>query len=360
MPNRRYHIHVICADNDQLLALDSLAIFFQARAFLTYDVSSKLPKASLYGRQCIDSCDYALMLIGNSYGAVQKSGVSQMHLSYLNAKAKLKPLIILIKNHQDGNISRQLQEFIKLVMRQGNQIYYYDKEEDIDQLLVQAYYNTLSSHKVEGGWARGGEEMIEFSRLTLSERFADLLSMNKKLNKDNVPKSDSVDESSAKDLTLKSSSVEEGLIKTEDADVPILADADSVAKPIALLESFPIRYSAQAYEGGNLTDVIRTMTLTWREVLVILMRIPTTFSSYGLQNVINRLIASKAERDIKKDMPNVHAVSRCQIFQDDLNQMQRQLVDANWIQITTYGTRVTQELWKLTSYAKNLLRNEDL
>lgn len=329
MPNRRYHIHVICADNDQLLALDRLAIFFQTRAFLTYDVSSKLPKASLYGRQCIDSCDYALMLIGDSYGTVQKTGVSQMHLSYLNAKAKIKPLIILIKNHhQDASISRQLQEFIKVVIRQDNQLYYYDTEEDIEQLIVQAYYNTLSNHKITGGWARGDEELIEFSKQTVAERFADLLSNNKVIKNDDF--------------------VDDELM------------VDSVSSPIALQEAFKVHYSAQAYEGGNLTDVTRVMVLTWREVLIFLMKIPTTFSSYGLQNVINRLIASKAERDIKQDMPNVHAVSRCQIFQDDLNKLQRQLVGANWIQLTTYGNRVSQELWKLTFYAKNLLNSEDL
>nr|WP_238060342.1 hypothetical protein [Psychrobacter sp. Ps5] len=90
-------------------------------------------------------------------------------------------------------------------------------------------------------------------------------------------------------------------------------------------------------------------------MLIALIKIPATFSSYGLQSAINRLIAVKAETDIKKDMPNVHAVARCQISQDDLNQLQRQLVAANWIQLTTYGTRVSQELWKLTFYAKGLL-----
>lgn len=337
MPNRRYHIHVIRADKDQLLALDRLAIFFQARAFLTYDVSSELPKASLYGRQCIDSCDYALMLVGDSYGTVQKTGVSQMHLSYLNAKAKTKPLIILIKKHQpDANISRQLQEFIKLVVRQDNQLYYYDTEEDIDQLIVQAYYNTLSNHKVDGGWARGTEELIEFSKQTVSERFSDLLSPNKAIKKDESIEADA------------------------EADVAVEFVTDSSAiRPIALQESFDVYYSAQAYEGGNLTDVARIMTLTWQEILVVLMNIPTTFSSYGLQNFINRLIAAKAEQEIKQDMPNVHAVSRCQISQDDFNKIQRQLVGANWIQLTTYGNRVSQELWKLTFHAKNLLNSEE-
>ena len=121
MSNRRYHIHVICADNDQLLVLDSVAMFFQGRAFLTYDVSSKLPKAALYGRQCIDACDYALMIIGDSYGTAQNTGVSQMHLSYLNAKANLKPLLILVKSHHNEvNISRQLQEFTNMVTKKAD------------------------------------------------------------------------------------------------------------------------------------------------------------------------------------------------------------------------------------------------
>lgn len=331
MPNCRYHIHIICADNDQLLVLDNLAIFFQARAFLTYDVSSELPNASLYGRQCIDSCDYALMIIGDNYGTVQKTGVSQMHLSYLNAKAKLKPLVVLIKNRrQDADTNRQLQEFIKSVIRQDNQLYYYDTEDDIEQLLVQAYYNISNDHKVIGGWIRASEEMIKFSKQTVAERFADLLSNNKIIEKD--------------------------------SDAATSFVADSVSSTIVLSETFDIQYSAQAYEGGNLTDVTRVMTLTWQEILVVLMRIPTTFSSYGLQNIINRLIAVKAEQDIKQDMPNVHAVSRCQIFQDDLNKLQRHLVAAKWIQLTTYGTygtRMSQELWKLTLYARSLLDSED-
>lgn len=330
VPNRRYHIHVICADNDQLLVLDSLAIFFQARAFLTYDVSSQLPKASLYGRQCIDACDYALMIVGDSYGAVQKNGVSQMHLSYLNAKAKLKPLLILVKSHHkeavtNPNISRQLQEFVKSVTRQDNRIYYYDSEGDIEALLIQAYYNMLATHVVAGGWLRASEEMLKYSKQTTTERFADLLPSD----------------------------------KTPKKETPIVEDSvvDIVSQPIVLTETFDIQYKAHAYEGGNLTDVSRSMTLMWQEVLAALMKTPATFTSYGLQNAINRLIASKAEHDIKQDMPNVHAVSRCQISQDDLNCLQRHLVSANWIQMATYGTRATQELWKLTFHAKKLFKD---
>ena len=326
MPNRRYHIHIICADNDQLLVLDSLAIFFQARAFLTYDVSSKLSKASFYGRQCIDSCDYAVMIVGDSYGTVQKNGVSQMHLSYLNAKAKLKPLIVLVKNHSpDAVISRQLQEFIKLVTKQDNQLHYYDTEEDIEPLLVQAHYNAVANNKMIGGWVRANDEESTTSKKVVYEKTVDVLPSTTEVEKNSPDEEDFI--------------------------------SDKVSEPIELTEFFEIQYSAQAYEGGNLTDVTRSLTLSWHEILMTLMRIPSTFSSYGLQNAINRLITAKAEVDIKKEMPNVHAVSRCQISQADINNLQRKLVGANWIQLMTYGTRVSQELWKLTFYAKNLLQN---
>ena len=330
MPNRRYHIHVICADNDQLLVLDSVAMFFQARAFLTYDVSSKLPKASLYGRQCIDACDYALMIIGDSYGTAQNTGVSQMHLSYLNAKAKLKPLLILVKtHHNEVNISRQLQEFTNMVTKKADKIYYYETENDIEQLLIQAYYKMVANHEVGDGWVRVSDELMKANKSALTEEVSASFSTNR------LPK-----HAQEHPVTLNH-----------------LA-ADSVSKPIMLTETFEVQYKAQAYEGGNLSDVTRPMILSWQEVLVTLMKIPATFSSYGLQSAINRLIATRAEADIKKDMPNVHAVARCQISQDDLNQLQRQLVAANWIQLTTYGTRVTQELWKLTYHAKSLLADK--
>lgn len=296
MPNRRYHIHVICADNDQLLVLDSVAMFFQARAFLTYDVSSKLPKASLYGRQCIDACDYALMIIGDSYGTAQNTGVSQMHLSYLNAKAKLKPLLILVKSHHNEvDISRQLQEFTNMVTKKADKIYYYENENDIEQLLIQAYYKMVANHGVEDGWVRVSDELMKANKSALTEEMSASFSTNR------------------------------GSKQAQEHPVIINhLTADSVSKPIILTETFEVQYKAQAYEGGNLTDVTRPMILSWQEVLVTLMKIPATFSSYGLQSAINRLIATRAEADIKKDMPNVHAVARCQISQDDLNQLQRQ------------------------------------
>ncbi len=335
MPNRRYHIHVVCADNDQTLVLDRVAIFFQMRAFLTYDVCSKLPQATLYGRQCIEACDYVLMIVGDSYGTTQSTGVSQMHLSYLNAKAKLKPLLILVKNqHENADVSRHMQDFRRMVEQQAKQIYYYDTNTYIEKLLTEAYDDMLSSYGSKEGWVRADKEIVKSNKQAVSAPYSRFLSAKAFIKQDGVKQDSSV---------------------VKDTD-----NCDILNSPINLTDTLEVQYSAQAYEGGNLTDVTRLMTLSWQEVLHSLTKIPATFSSYGLQSCINRLIAPKADYDIKEHMPNVHAVSRCQIAQSDLNNLQRLLVAANWIQLTTYSVQVSPELWMLTFYAKSLFDDSQL
>ena len=327
MSNNRYHIHIVCADNDQLLFLNSVAIAFQARAFLTYDVSSKLPKASLYGRQCIDACDYALVLIGESYGTTQLSGVSQMHLSFLSAKAKMKPLLILIKAHDEGTtISRQLQEFTRTVENQAEHIHYYDSNTDIDQLLTLAHEDMIKRYEISEKWSKCDSQSNSFS-------------------KKETP-------------TFSTSARSVKPVKAADSTLNIIPINESVIQPIDIAGTLNVSYSAQAYEGGNLTDVTRLTTLSWLEILNALITMPATFSSYSLQSCFNRIIAAKAESEIKKDMPNVHAVSRCQITQKDLDTLQRQLIAANWIELTTFGARATQELWKITFYAKSVFKEQ--
>lgn len=323
MSNRRHHLHVICAANDQSLVLDSVAIFFQVRAFLTYDVSGELPQAALYGRQCIDDCDYTLLIIGDSYGATQNTGVSQMHLSYLSAKAKLKPMLIFIKSHRENaELSPQLKDFIRLVERQNIGIHYYVNNMDIDQLLSLAYEDMIARYPALS-WIR--EHAVD----TTVSRSSHLLS---------YPPNSSVPSN----------------ISHEPSE---LEGVDSLTKSLKLTDTFEFSYSAQAYEGGNLTDVSSSLSFTWQEILQALMQTSLAFTSYGLQSSINRLISAKAEQDIKKQMPNVHAVARCQISKDDLLKLQRLLVTANWIQLTAVGSRAAQELWKLTFYAKKIYQD---
>ena len=312
MSNRRYHIHVICVAHEQPLVLERVAIFFQARAFLTYDISSRLPQAALYSRQCIDACDYTLVIVGTSYGFAHQSAASQMHLSYLNAKAKLKPMLIFVKAHDDSiDVSRQLQDFTRLLEQQTCDIHYYDDHTNIDQLLSYAYEDMIVRNAASG-WVYNTSTDKTMQNLNTTA--------NASSNK-HTEKSDSF---------------------------------DSVTKELKLTDTFEIQYSAQAYEGGNVTDVTMRTLVTWQQILQTIVKIPASFSTFILQIHINRLIIPIAEGDIKQLMPNVHVVSRCQINQSDLLKLQRLLVAANWIELTATGAREKKELWKLTFYAHHL------
>ncbi len=339
LQSRRYHVHIICVAHEQALVLDALAVFFQPRAFLTYDISPKLPQASLYGRQCIDSCDQTVVIIGNSYGVTQNLGVSQMHLSYLSAKAKLKPMLVFIKKQsEEDNINRHLQDFTRLVQEQSENVYHYDETTNIDQLLTSAYHLLLAKHQALPSWTKSDESIKETSETT-------------QLTQD----SQSVKTGTTADITQPPYHNKMVMEPLDNRGI-----TDNVTQSIDLSESFTIKYSAQAYEAGNLTDIVMTMNLTWQQVLRTLARLPGTFSNYGLQGCLNRLIAAQTEQDIKQKMPNVHAVSRYQIAQDDLNKLQRALIAANWIQLTTSGVKTSQELWKLTFYAKKLFEENQL
>ncbi|TXD96078.1 DUF4062 domain-containing protein [Psychrobacter frigidicola] len=326
MSNRRYHIHVICAANEQPLVLDRVAIFFQTRAFLTYDVSSALPRAALYGRQCIEESDYTVVVIGDSYGATHNTGVSQMHLSYFSAKAKLKPMLILIKTQQENTeVSPQLKEFIRLVKRQNIGIYEYTSTTDIDRLLIHAYEDMIERYPALS-WVRENTVNASPSRANAT-----------------LPTPPHTSSSS----TIPS-------IKQVDSQPAVSEAFDSLNQSLNLTDTFEFQYGAQAYEGGNLTDVTMSLSCTWQEILSTLVKIPSAFSSYGLQSAINRLVTTRAEYGIKALMPKVHAVSRCQIIQNDLSKLQRLLIAANWIQLTNSSSRTSQELWKLTFYAKKI------
>ena len=363
MSNRRYHIHVICTAHDQPQVLDSLAIFFQKSAFLTYDIVSQLSKASTYSRQNIDSCDYIVLVIGDNYGASSSVFVSQMHLSYLSAKAKLKPMFALIKTHnEEVKLSWQLLDFTHLVERQTNHIYYYNDDTDIEQLLSYANSEMLQRNDISASWLHQSQSTPSESQK--NKATAPILNKKNDLSSSTLKGQRPQVDDSLKHVKLSSKPVtavadKANTTNSNELDISLESskadiDTDILSTPIQLTDTIELSYSAQAYEGGNLSDLTMSTTLTWQQVLTALAEVAGAFSNYGLQRCFNRLIADNVEAEIKSLMPNVHAISRCRIAEEDLVRLQRLLVAANWIQIVTSATRSSQELWKLTFYAKNL------
>ena len=362
MLNQRYHIHIICTAHDQPLILDRLAVFFRDNAFLTYDVSSTISGSALYSRQKIEDCDYVIVIVGDNYGTSRKTIVSQMHLSYLGAKAKLKPMMCLLKTYsEEVQLSWQLIEFIRLIEQHSNHIYYYDNDSNFEQLISYAHNEMVNRHGIKTRW-RHQEDNFEnpnsdarYSENEKSTFLSEDVLTSYSLLKNNLAYTKSFDEKSKKgrEQGVINPATMNPLIENDAIETHISA-TDKITMPISLTQNVVVHYTAQAYEKGNLTDISMSTTITWQQILIALAQLTKPFSNYGLRNRLNRLIADNAEIEIKAHMPNVHAVSRCKIYENDLNQLQQLLVAANWIEIATFTTRNTQQLWNLTFYAKSL------
>lgn len=347
MPNRRYHIHVICANDDQLSSLDELALYFERHAFLTYDVALGDVQASNYSRRRIDECDYVLLLIGDSYGKPNSTGVSQMHLSYINAKTKNKPMLILRKIRSGrathGGLSRQLTDLIRLIEQQNSgQVLYYDDKTDLEQLLETPYLQMLSEHPAKG-WIRT-DNVIEETLLT---------TFNAVKNNDDIPSRSSIFDAIASNSAKPIDATDTGMVDngtTQSEDINVMSDI-----AIDLSDEIMLNFSTHAYEGGNLSEVSFLAVVTWRDIVASLSRLQTQFTSVGIQRCVNDLVHEQALDLVQDVRPNAHAVSRTQVVMVEQEWVKSQLLAAGWIAVSHIGRRGNRNFYHITDKAKAAL-----
>lgn len=420
MPNRRYHIHVACTADISPKLMDSLTLFFERIAFLTRDLFTNQDHTAAYSRRCIDRCDYVLLLVTDSYGERNNTGVSQLHLSYVYAKTKNKPMMALIKSHSaTEQLPRQLRDFIELVEQHIPHSHFFDDQSDVDELLGTAF-NALTDHYPGIGWMRAkdaietaltqtvgkhylGNESGDSLRAAVS-RASDLndfqllkstgsthgspsqalwqegkLESNRLIEvKDKWDNQLSDTWDSGSSLAQPTSNFESLLQDAKEqvraakaaqsaniSNTAIRSSANSPTSvsskaanvsdmPISAQETVVLRYSAHAYEKGNLSEVSMRTPVTWLSILQSLVDIPTPFSSYGLKRSLNALVSKTAESDIKDLMPKVHAVSRCEVVTADINIVLQSLQQAGLIE-SIHQSQQRRELWQLTSRSKQML-----
>lgn len=331
MPNRTYHIHVICDLTWQQPLADELAVFFENKAFLTYDLCGSHAQAASYSRRCIDACDYVLVILIDSYGTLNNTGVSQLHLSYLNARTRKKPMLILLKSHRDtSKLDRAFSDLLRLVEQQQHpHTHYYDYDTDLAQLLGYAYDKLLENY-VGIGWIRA-KNAIKTAITNAA-------------------------------LAQTKSSAEQGMLavtaaqaKTVTRIPPVTEKSVSVGDDgVAATDQIQVQYTAHAYEHGNLTEVSLMTELSWQHILHSLNATMPTFSLHGLQRCLNDLVGIGVTQRVKQTMPEVHAVSRCQVANIDVQRIQSQLLASQWIQTDSNSSRPNRVVWKITDQGKRI------
>lgn len=308
MPNHRHHIHLICDSQDESLypLLDALAIHFERHAHLTKDLFLVGSESANYSWRCIHDCDCVFMLIGQSYGELNNTGVSQLHISYLNAKTKNKPIIALITGDQDR--PRQLTDLIQVVKEQVSHIFYVNDSTKYQQLLADIYdvvENTVSPTP-------------KASKNTLNTLLSELPNSPASL-----PKLD-----------------------------PTLGNTSTKTAP-SLQDEVLLNCNAHAFRGGTLIEVGFMATTTWRAILSSLDK-SLAFNSQGLWRLLNTLITPQAMPAVQRSHPMVHAISRCQVTKADIVWVQDELQSSGWI-IPSPMPTAGKPTWRISETAKKAL-----
>ncbi len=355
MPEKRYHIHLICSPDDQVGMLDGLSIFMEKRAFLTRDLMQGDNESAGYSRRCIDACDYLIMLIGDSYGKLNNTGVSQLHLSYIYAKTKAKPILILLKLHYDNTrLSRQLIDFIRMVEQQNSgSIYYYDEDVCVQEFLDPVYRKFVKKHK-SAGWQKVQSRQ---------DKSKSVSTMPAKITADKIQPMDIAQGSASAKLNsvLNSMAVNKEDKKSLTTDTVLVDDSTSLDVEII------VNFTTHAYEDGNLSDINLLASLTWRQILQIIGNKSAPIPFLSFQRMLNELLQGMALQLAQQDFSSkIHAVSRTQVDTQDIQWIVSQMIGFGWISrlgadgdskgaVSTSSRRTTQDMLQLTELGKQKL-----
>ncbi|MFW2177747.1 MULTISPECIES: DUF4062 domain-containing protein [unclassified Moraxella] len=318
---QRYHIHVCLVRNEHPEFENALQLALSDGYFLTWDLIAHPSQFMDYTRQQIDQCDYLLFVLGNGYGHLSPSGVSLLHLSYIYAVTKKKPLLALIKTQTPQvEFSRQRIDLASLIDKdQGNRaMYFLRTQQAIDELKLAL--NDLINTESTQGWVRG----------TIAQPFSRNILQPKP----------------ATTTTLRGNLLSSVPNPSKNFDPP------PNFENMTLDDSFLVNFSAHAYQAGNLQEVMATHSFTWREVIDQLRLLTPNFSSDSLLRRLNESLKPVALMEASKVVPNLHAVSRHQINNVDFQWLKQQLVDNQWL-LPAKDERIGREFWRLNTNLTN-------
>ena len=331
MSQLRYHAHLACIASDPLLQAiqDDIAIFAENRLALTTDLRIACSRSANYSWRCISACDIVILLIGSSYGQPNPAGVSQLHLSYSNARATKKPLVILAHYDVKESQDRHLLDFMRMLESQASEnIHYFDESKNIF-FILEATVGKFIEQKDNERFVVDNQVQITQST-TLSDK-----------------------------PTITAHTKTEHLNEIRTHKFAHHDEAGGSLKPALAMDSeFFVDCTAHAFEGGALNDVTFSFEMTWRQIITALMNVASPFSNQAFARCLNEQIdKQKVNTFIKAKCPNVHAVSRYQVVKTDVFWIQDELHLAG--HITPVHTQGSNVFWELTPSARAIINQSE-
>ena len=126
MLDTRYQVFISTSGSEMQVERAVLMQTLIGMGFFSWGLEQHTPLSSSVARRQIDDCDYVVVLLGSRYGEQSVSGVGYMHLEYIYAVTKQKPIIVFMHEEpsaRDGalhddkpELREKFQEFRKCIM----------------------------------------------------------------------------------------------------------------------------------------------------------------------------------------------------------------------------------------------------
>ncbi|WP_347455344.1 DUF4062 domain-containing protein [Acinetobacter thermotolerans] len=327
MLDKRYQVFISTSGQDMQPERIILAQTLVGMGFFSWGLEQRTPLSTAFARRQIDDCDYVVILLGSQYGEQSVSGVGYMHLEYIYAVSKQKPVIVFMHDDPDSRdeslhdakpeLREKFKEFRKLLQSEVDQVFTYRTLRDLEMAVRLNMPQMLERYPVTG-WVRPQNTQALH---------------------------DEIDE-----LKAKIAQMEADADKSE-------PDPFLTLPKVSMHEVFSFEYRMHAYQDGNFKELKVQKKLTWAELLVILgdtfiNPTPEEFFSKRMNEYLNET----GLEDARVEMPRAHAVARAQMNIRALHSLKLQMRQNDWIVPTGRDDR-QRLLWQLTSKAQKLMES---
>lgn len=327
MFDKRYQVFIITSGKEMQPERMVVSQTLIGMGYFSWGLEQRTPLSTAFARRQIDDCDYVLLLLGSQYGEQSVSGVSYMHLEYIYAVTKQKPIIVLMHNNPESrelelqeqrqDLKERLNDFRHQIKKEVEQVICYSSLRELELAIRLQMPQMLERYPVIG-WVR--PEGIQILQDKIDRLKAELAQLKK------------------------------GQSKSK-------ADPFLSLPRVHMKDNFGFDYRMHAYQDGNFKELSVIREMKWIELLQVLA---SDFSDAkpeeNFSKVINYYLNENGLSDAQKQMPRTHAISRAQINIRSLHMIKQQMRQNEWI--VPIGRDERQRLlWKLTDQAAIILKN---
>lgn len=319
MIDKRYHVFISSSGVDMRPERSVLTQTLASLGFFSWGLEARTPLTTAFARRQIDDCDYFVILLGSRYGDMSASGVSYVHLEYIYAITKQKPVLVILHESPETRApelqelskegQRKFEEFRRQLQRERDMVVTFREPKELEVILRHAMPQ-LTQRYPALGWVRPSDAPMQALQLEngkLKEKIVHLTNLNKNRG------------------TTISARVKPSSHMDDEAsqlDVPVVQGNEVVA----------FDYRVHAYQDGNFRELRPKRKMTWNEIL---LAVGPGFRPAAPEDTFARLLNDylniSALVDVHEVMPRAHATARCQINIRALYSIKIQLKNNHWI-----------------------------